>query len=55
MMGKTYDPKYLATIPVSGVTPDPSQAMTWYQRGAALGDAEGAERLDRSGTTGAVR
>jgi TPR repeat protein len=44
-VGKTYDPGFLASIHASGVAADRSVAAAWYRKGAASGDAEGADRL----------
>jgi hypothetical protein len=52
MIGKTYDPRFLATILQSGVMPDQSLAAAWYRRAAALGDPEAIDRLGRSTATG---
>ena len=46
-VGKTYDPAFLASIQVSGLTPNPAAAASWYRKGADLGDAEAADRLTR--------
>ena len=46
-LGKTYDPVFLASIQVSGLAPNRTAAATWYRKGAELGDAEAADRLDR--------
>ena len=45
VMGKTYDPAFLAGIGAGRIKPVPSRAETWYRRAADLGDEEGRERL----------
>ena len=44
-LGKTYDPRFLASIQAAGVTPNRDAAASWYQKGAALGDTEGSHLL----------
>ena len=44
-LGKTYDPRFLASIQATGIAADKKLAAQWYAKGAALGDTEGATRL----------
>ena len=44
-VGLTYDPLYLAERGVVGGVADPRLALSWYQVGAAAGDAASAGRL----------
>jgi type II secretory pathway predicted ATPase ExeA len=44
-VGKTYDPRFLASIHASGIAADRTVAAAWYRKGAASGDTEGADRL----------
>lgn len=44
-MGKTYDLAFLDGLNVARVIADPAKAAMWYRRGLALGDNEGAVRL----------
>lgn len=46
-LAKTYDPAFLSEIGARGISPDTTIATAWYQRAAALGDREAAERLSR--------
>ena len=39
-VGKTYDPNYLHMEGAVGLQPNRSEAITWYQKAAALGDPE---------------
>ena len=43
--GKTYDPRFLAEIGATDVTPNPALAAGWYRRAVLLGDAEGDRLL----------
>jgi hypothetical protein len=43
--GLTYDPQFLSTIKVIGLTGDIKKAMSWYQRAAELGNQDAAQRL----------
>ncbi len=45
VVGKTYDPTFLAGIGATKVKGAVSRAVTWYRRAAELGDREGRERL----------
>lgn len=45
LLGKTYDAGFLASIRATGITPDRALAVSWYRKGAALGDAESVRRL----------
>ena len=45
-LGMTYDPTVLAEQGVLGLTPDPDQARSWYQRAAELGSPEAPRRLE---------
>jgi hypothetical protein len=44
-VGKTYDPNYLRMEGAVGLQPNRSEAITWYQKAAALGDPEAAALL----------
>jgi len=44
-VGKTYDPAVLVSIGASGLAADRAAAASWYRKGAALGDQDGARRL----------
>ena len=44
-VGKTYDPNYLRMEGAVGLQPNRSEAATWYQKAAALGDPEAAVLL----------
>jgi TPR repeat protein len=44
-MGGTFDPRVLAQLGARGIAPDRAAARTWYQRAAALGEAEAAARI----------
>jgi hypothetical protein len=45
MLGKTYDPSFLASVQATGVTPDRKLAASWYRAAAARGDDEGRHLL----------
>jgi hypothetical protein len=45
MLGKTYDPSFLASVQATGVTPDRKLAASWYRTAAARGDNEGGRLL----------
>jgi len=47
IVGKTYDPIFLADICAAGVKGEPTLAASWYQRAIVLGDEEARERLGR--------
>jgi hypothetical protein len=44
-MGQTFDPAGLAAIGARGIPPDRAQALTWYRRAAALGEAAAEPRI----------
>jgi TPR repeat protein len=44
-VGGTFDPRVLAELGARGITPDRAAARLWYQRAAALGEAEAASRI----------
>ncbi|MCC7283484.1 MAG: hypothetical protein IT556_13955 [Acetobacteraceae bacterium] len=44
-MGGSFDPHVLAELGARGITPDRAAARQWYQRAAALGEAEAASRI----------
>jgi hypothetical protein len=46
-LGKTYDAEFLVRWGARGIKADPTQAMAWYRKGTALGDAEAGTRLAR--------
>ncbi|MBV9537852.1 MAG: hypothetical protein JOY70_02845 [Acidisphaera sp.] len=39
-LGKTYDPRFLASIGALGIQPDAATAADWYRKAAALGARE---------------
>ena len=45
-IGMTFDPVFLARLRLHGVRPDKAQAIAWYRRASALGNAD-AEILER--------
>lgn len=45
-MGMTFDPVFLARLRLHGVRPDKAQAIAWYRRATALGNAD-AQLLQR--------
>lgn len=45
ILGKTYDPAFLAGIGATAAKPAPSSAAAWYSRAAELGDKEAQDRL----------
>jgi hypothetical protein len=45
-IGMTFDPVFLARLRLHGVRPDKAQAIAWYRRASALGNAD-AELLQR--------
>ncbi len=47
--GKTYDPKFLASINAKGMQPDARSAAAWYRKAAALGNAEAPVLLRQLG------
>ena len=47
ILGKTYDPIFLANIGAAAIKPAPALAASWYRRAAELGDKEGQDRLMR--------
>lgn len=44
-LGRTYDPRFLASLGARGIRPDPAVAAEWYRRGSALGDPEATRLL----------
>jgi len=46
-VGKTYDPRVLASLGGGGSLADPAQARMWYERARMLGDPAAAELLAR--------
>jgi TPR repeat protein len=44
-VGKTFDPNFLRREGAVGLQPNRSEAVSWYQRAAALGDPEAAVLL----------
>jgi type II secretory pathway predicted ATPase ExeA len=48
-LGRTYDPDFLASGSAPGEKPDPARATEWYRKAAAMGDAQAADLLKRSG------
>lgn len=45
-LGRLYDPTYLKQTALGGIDPDPALARHWYERAAALGDAEAGPLLE---------
>jgi hypothetical protein len=45
-LGRLYDPAYLKQTVFGGIDPDPALARNWYQRAAAMGDAEAGPLLE---------
>ncbi len=45
-LGRLYDPTYLKQAALGGIDPDPALARHWYERAAALGDAEAGPLLE---------
>lgn len=50
-MGATYDPAFLDRVGIIGVLADQQQAISWYRRARALGEAEAMHRLDEHNPT----
>jgi hypothetical protein len=48
-MGNTYDPEFLATLPIRGLRPDLEQAKNWFRMAEELGSAQAARRLSALG------
>jgi len=44
-LARTYDPGYVSTLGIIGMRPDVTMAASWYDRAAALGDRESAQRV----------
>jgi hypothetical protein len=44
-LGRTYDPDFLEIVPLAGLKPDLEMAKQWYERAAALGNADAKSRL----------
>jgi hypothetical protein len=45
--GRTYDPEFLRSVRVIGLTPNLKKAKAWYARAADLGQPEAIKRLKR--------
>lgn len=45
LLARTYDPLFFPGSIVSGIRPDPAQAVRWYAEAERLGEAEATERL----------
>ncbi len=45
-LGRLYDPAYLKQTTSGGIDADPALARHWYERAAALGDAEAGPLLE---------
>jgi TPR repeat protein len=45
-MGTTYDPLILKRMGALGVTPDPYQARSWYERAKDFGSSEAPRRIE---------
>jgi Sel1 repeat-containing protein len=50
-LARTYDPGYVGELGIIGMRPDPAMAVSWYNRAAALGDHEAAQRVQEFGAT----
>ena len=46
-LARTYDPGYVSTLGIVGMRPDVTMAASWYDRAAALGDRESAQRMQQ--------
>lgn len=44
-LARTYDPRYVQNLGIVGMRPDITMAAGWYDRAAALGDRESAQRM----------
>ena len=44
-LARTYDPRYVQNLGIIGMRPDITMAASWYDRAAALGDRESAQRM----------
>jgi hypothetical protein len=44
-LARTYDPRYVQNLGIVGMRPDVTMAAGWYDRAAALGDRESAQRM----------
>jgi TPR repeat protein len=44
-LARTYDPGYVGKLDVVGMRPDVAMAANWYDRAAALGDRQAAQRM----------
>lgn len=46
-LARTYDPDYIRKLGIIGMRPDVTMAVSWYDRAAALGDRELAQRMQQ--------
>jgi hypothetical protein len=46
-LARTYDPDYIRKLGIIGMRPDVTMAVSWYDRAAALGDRESAQRMQQ--------
>ncbi len=46
-LARTYDPGYVGKLGIIGMRPDVTMAASWYERAAALGDREAAQRMQQ--------
>jgi hypothetical protein len=46
-LAQTYDPDYVGKLGIVGMRPDVTIAASWYDRAAALGDFESAQRMQQ--------
>jgi len=46
-LARTYDPAYVGKLGIVGMRPDVTMAASWYDRAAALGDVESAQRMQQ--------
>jgi hypothetical protein len=53
-LARTYDPAYVGKLSIMGMRPDLAMAAIWYDRAAALGDREAAQRMHELDTPGAA-
>ena len=44
-IGRTFDPRFVATIHTRRIDPDPASAIAWYKRAASLGDPDASRLL----------
>jgi predicted double-glycine peptidase len=47
LVGETYDAAFLDSGQILGIRPDTEQALRWYRKAAAMGDADAQRRVER--------